>query len=299
MKKIFLENIDTNSTSGPNSFANKLLPHLESLGHSFADHYSADISLCFIESRGPELPFPRVLRLDGIYFNLAQDYESLNRNIRDTYEKSEGVIFQSYFCKKLIERYFGKHKNSTVIYNGASVDNISKIKPMSNTKYDNIWCCASSWRPHKRLAENIRYFQEHRGSNDLLVVAGHVPNEDRIVDPNITYFGNLNQIQLYSLYKSSKYFIHLAWLDHCPNVVVDARASGCHVICSNAGGTIEIAGKDSTVIQEEEWDFSPTMLYNPPPLDFSKKVKNTKNSCYNIKEIAEEYSEFLEKTNYE
>ena len=102
MKKIFLENIDTNSTSGPNSFANKLLPHLKSLGHSFTDRYSADISLCFIESHGIELPFPRVLRLDGIYFNLAQDYESLNHNIRKTYGKSGGVIFQSYFCKNLI-----------------------------------------------------------------------------------------------------------------------------------------------------------------------------------------------------
>ena len=51
----------------------------------------------------------------------------------------------------------------------------------------------------------------------------------------ILYWGlKLRQIvnTLLSLYKRSKYFIHLAWLDHCPNVVVDARASGLIVIGS-------------------------------------------------------------------
>ena len=52
-------------------------------------------------------------------------------------------------------------------------------------------------------------------------------------------------------------FIHLAWLDHCPNVVVDARAAACQIICSSAGGTKEIAGPSAIVIEEDEWDFEP------------------------------------------
>ncbi len=297
--KIFLENINTNSSSGPNSFANKLLPQLSSMGHSFVPEHVSDISLCFIESPNYVISVPRVLRLDGIYFNTAQDWNSLNQNIRRTYDSSDGIIFQSMFCEKLIESYFGEHKRSTVIYNGADVDTILDTAPMVNEKYDNIWCCASSWRPHKRLEENIRYFREHKGNNDLLIVAGEVPAQDRVQDPSIVYFGNLSQVQLYSLYKSAKYFLHLAWLDHCPNVVVDARACGCHVICSSAGGTLEIAGPESTIIEEEEWDFKPTLLYEPPYMNFDKKVKNMFDPCYDMKEIAKEYSHFLEKTELE
>ena len=79
---------------------------------------------------------------------------------------------------------------------------------------------------------------------------------------------------LISLYKRSKKFLHLAWLDHCPNVVVDARASGCEIVCASAGGTREIAGSNATVIEEPEWDLSPVRLYHPPSLDFSKTFKD-------------------------
>ena len=293
--KLHLENVNLNSTSGPNSFANKLGPELVEMGYEFTTITEADMSLCFIESPRQKLSIPQVLRLDGIYFNTAQDYNLLNENILRTYQMCEGVIYQSKFCETLIKKYFGEHPCSTVIHNGADLQTIMKIDKMNNNKYDNIWCCASSWRPHKRLSENIRYFLEHCGDNDLLIVAGSVPPENKVKHPQITYFGNLTQVQLYSLYKASKYFLHLAWLDHCPNVVVDALASGCQIICSSAGGTKEIAGDNAIVIEEDEWDYQPVELYNPPVLDFSRKVKNYSDYSYNIKDTANLYDSFMEK----
>ena len=293
--KVFLENINTNSSSGPNSFANKLLPHLGSMGHTFTTPESAHIALCFIESHIPTLPCPRVTRLDGIYFNKAQNYDEQNRNIKRTYDNSKGIVFQSNFNKELITRYFGEPEESVVIRNGANTEAIEKIIPMSKEGYDNVWCCASSWRPHKRLSENIRYFLEHKGDNDILIVAGEVSETERVKEPSIAYFGNLNQQQLFSLYKASTYFLHLAWLDHCPNVVVDARACGSHIICSSTGGTKEISGLGATVIEEDEWDFKPTMLYNPPSINFEKKVKNDFESVYDMQEVSKQYSNFMEK----
>ena len=83
--KIFLENINTNSSSGPNSFAKKMFPYLTKLGCSFSDLPDADVSLCFIESNIQNLNIPRIQRLDGIYFNTTQDYNYLNLNIKKTY----------------------------------------------------------------------------------------------------------------------------------------------------------------------------------------------------------------------
>ena len=295
--KIFLENVNTSSNSGPNSFAKKLIPKLESQNCSFTGINEADVSLCFIESPRKQIDIPRVQRLDGIYFNIEQDFNTLNSNIRRTYEQSQGVVFQSEFNRQLITRYFGEHSNSTVIHNGADTETIETTRPMEAGKYSNIWSCAASWRPHKRLNENIRYFLEHKGDNDLLVVAGDVPPQDRVDQENVVYFGNLSQIQLFSLYKASTNFLHLAWLDHCPNVVVDARACGCHIICSRDGGTKEIAGTNSTIIEETiPWDFQPTRLYKPPAMDFQRKIKNNFESCYDMEQVASLYRGFMEKT---
>ena len=81
--------------------------------------------------------------------------------------------------------------------------------------------------------------------------AGNTDN--KVDDSRIIYVGNRSQNELYSIYKSSKYFLHLAWLDHCPNVVCDARGCGCQIICSSSGGTQEIAGDDAIII-EEDWN---------------------------------------------
>ena len=105
--------------------------------------------------------------------------------------------------------------------------------------------------------------------------------------------GNLDYVSLLALYRRSKKFIHLAYLDHCPNVVVDARAAGCKIICSSTGGTSEISGKDSIVIGEDEWDFTPLKLYNPPKMDFSRVVDAGIDSNISIDYTSERYLEVL------
>ncbi len=291
---IHFDNVNLDSSSGPNSFAKKLVTQFEKRGYNIVALNEADISLCFIESRNFNLKQPRIQRLDGIYFNTDFDYQKQNANIKKVYDDSEGVVFQSHFNRQLITKYFGEPKEYAVIHNGADLDAIRAAPDVTNNKYENIWCCASSWRPHKRLRENIRYFLEHSGDKDVLLIAGEVSKEDMVLDPNIVYLGSITQQQLYSIYKTATYFIHLAWLDHCPNVVVDAYASGCQIICSSAGGTREIAGKNAIIIQEEEWDFEPVRLYDPPPLNFEKKLNNDFQIDYNMFNVANRYENFME-----
>lgn len=292
---IQLENVNLNSTSGPNHFASKLVKYGQKNGVNFNQTTSPDARLCFIETRDFQSKTPLFQRLDGIYFNLSQPYKIQNQNIEKTYHHSTGVVFQSNFNKKLTTEYFGEHKNSAVIHNGADTDFIETVPPLSHSKIDkfeNVWSCAASWRPHKRLNENIRYFLEHSSEKDCLVIAG---KSEQKVEKNerIFYVGEVSVPNLISLYKRSKYFLHLAWLDHCPNVVVDARAAGCQIICSSAGGTREIAGLNGIIIEEPEWDFKPVKLYQPPTLNFSNKVKNTYDTEYNMNVVSKKYIDFL------
>ena len=76
-------------------------------------------------------------------------------------------------------------------------------------------------------------------------------------------------------------------------MVVDARACGCHIICTNSGGTPEVAGPEATIIQQERWNFKPVELYSPPVLDFSKKaVNNTGDVDYNMDLVGQKYIDF-------
>ncbi len=290
--KLQLENVNLSSNSGPNSFASKLSSYIGEHG-VILNTDTPDAHLCFIESHRQKHDVPMYQRLDGIYFNTAQEYNRQNSNIRRTYEMAAGVIFQSTFNKLLTTKYFGEHSNSTIIHNGADLRTIQETPELALNRYENLWCCAASWRPHKRLNDNIRYFLEHSGPNDGMIVAGDVPVGDRIKDSKLHYVGNLNQIQLYSLYKKCKFFVHLAWLDHCPNVVVDARACGCTIVCSSAGGTKEIAGSDAIIIQEDEWNFEPVALYQPPSLDFTKKINIGLDSELDMSKVSKLYKEYI------
>ena len=291
--KIFFDNVNFNSSSGPNSFATRLSSELSKREHEVFNQVSTDsipdVQLSFIMSQKKIAPM--VQRLDGIYFNTDQDFKSLNKPILETYENCESVVFQTDFNKKLSEHYFGNHWNSHVIRNGTDTEMIESIAPVQNDlldSFESVWTCASSWRPHKRLSENIRYFLETAPDTHCLVVLGSNP-DFTIRHPRVLYGGQVGWEDLISIYKRSEYFIHLSWLDHCPNVVVDARASGCKIVCSSSGGTKEIAGPSATLVIEDDWDFSPVKLYSPPKMDFSKIATNDIDIDISIVRAADQY----------
>ena len=295
---IFLDNVNLMSTTGPNHFGNKLKKNLELLGHSFSFDKKFDLQLSFIEENNRIPNIPLVQRLDGIYFNNRQDYLLQNKKIFQTYKSASGVIFQTQFNKDLIYNYFGPHEKYTIIRNGADLQHIDGIRPLRSPlveRANKIWCCASNWRPHKRLSENVKYFLKNSDPRDHLLVAGDVEESARSADSRVHYLGNIRIEDLISVYKVSDYFIHLAWLDHCPNVVVDALACGCQIICSSSGGTKEVAGIDAVVIEEEKWNFEPIDLYSPPKIDINNKTDNVGGCNIDMKYVASQYSVFLEK----
>ena len=114
---------------------------------------------------------------------------------------AKGVIYQTEFNKSLITKYFGERKTSTVINNGADLEVINNIQPLKSEvfeKYDKIWCSASKWRPHKRLNDNVQYFLEHSGPNDLMLVAGDIAKLDVIKDQKIKYLGNFSEFNIFN-----------------------------------------------------------------------------------------------------
>jgi glycosyltransferase involved in cell wall biosynthesis len=295
--KIQFENVDFQSRSGPNGFGLKLARSLTQIGHSIVGE-NPDVRLTFIN--GSNTFRPNVLRLDGIYFNSEQDWQRMNAPIRASYDFANAVIVQSEFNKRLTEKYFGVRDGIHVIHNGTDTSLIEKIPAAvlgGGIPRENVWMCASAWRPHKRLSDNIRLFLELSGKDDVLLVAGkdaqnHTGSD--LNDSRVKFIGDLDWESMISCMKASSKFIHLSWLDHCPNVVVDANACGCTVYCSSSGGTREIAGKGAVVIEEDEWDMMPTLLYKPPMIDFTRQTSNLYSINPDIKDTAEKYRTILQ-----
>lgn len=308
--KILLDNVNLGSTSGPNSFGRQLTNELLKRNHivhnvidivkqRIAHIERPDVHLAFIESN-ITIDSPLIQRLDGIYYNSDSQYGDWwlqNSRINETYDRSAGVIFQSPFSKTLVESFFGeKHTDDAVIINnGVDMSVIASVPEMNDETLDNfdkVWVSASNWRPHKRLSENVRYFLEHSGDNDVLIIAGAQggPGSDH---ERILYVGELTWHALIALYKRADNFIHLAYHDNCPNVIVDARAAGCNIICAGCAGSQFVAGPEAIVIDEDDWVPQPIELYKPPKLDFRRARRCGVESSIDIVDVVDRYIEFL------
>jgi len=257
---------------------------INSKGVTLSNQEEADVEFCLIQQQLPKVK-PMVLRLDGIWFNSEQEYNKQNAPIQYSYNNADAVVFQSEFNKKLTEKWFGVHKNSYIVHNAADQKLINGInRRFWNEKFGDeaeVWSCASNWRPHKRLRDNIRYFLNFAPKDAYLAIAGALGMDEvkelSALDNRIVFLGDLDYASLLALYKRSSTFVHLSYLDHCPNVVVDAQASGCKVICSSTGGTHEIVD-EGIIVLEDEWDMKPCKLYKPPQMDFTRTVPVEKDS---------------------
>ena len=283
---VLYENVDFSSPSGPNSFGLKLARSLGSLGCIPSDPDNYDVSLAFIKKQHPHKNRPIVQRLDGIWPTASKNSVE-NAEIRRWYDVSESVIFQTEFDKRVIETAWGVRENTHVILNGTVYDNTressrfrqSSLQSIRN-QYEKLFVCSAHWHKQKRLADNIALFN-HLASTSKdsrkcgLIVCGPVPQDEAhlIKHSNIMH-GVFNPDDCRLIYSMCDWMIHLSWLDHCPNVVIDAVSVGTPVICSEQGGTREIITcKDSKDVfgvllsesVEYQWDLIDTD--NPPMIN--------------------------------
>jgi len=299
MMKVYFDNVNFSSATGPNTFGSRLAHELSTscdvkiVGPN--DNY--DIFLCFIEpTHKPRNDSIFCQRLDGIWFKPEQ-FESHNQLIKWAYRQADGVIWQSEFDKKMTAKWWGE-RMGVVIHNGIELQKVKIDKEAQDIKnnYDKIFVCSANWHRQKRLKENIELFQKLSSPSDALFVMGKNPDE-KILDPRVIFTGHLKHEKCLQLYSIATWMIHLAWLDHCPNVVVEALSQGCPVICTDSGGTHEIVKNNGAIIPElQQYEFELCDYDDPPPLNVGGKLASrtpVDNSHLDIKECAQRYFNFF------
>lgn len=175
--------------------------------------------------------FPYVLRIDGIYFdrrNTFGDNAALNRRIFDSISHANGVLFQSEFSRRLVEGHYGEIRNPhTVIINGAPISLCHKKAASSDKK---IIVCSANWRPNKRLTAIVETVKKLRKNIECeLIILGDI-GSNKVEESNfIQVLGKQPHSVVSSYLDKADLFIHLSWLDPCPNSVVEAIAHVCRL----------------------------------------------------------------------
>jgi glycosyltransferase involved in cell wall biosynthesis len=215
-----------------------------------------------------------VQRLDGIWFS-PEEFKTKNVNIKKLYSTADAVIWQSEFDKAMICNWWDLPKNGIVIRNGISTEKVKKFTIPSleqiRQQYEMLFVCSANWHPQKRLKENIEFFKHIRKFYDssALIVLGSNPT--LVPDPHIFFAGSQPHEVCLEIFSAANWMIHLAWLDHCPNTVVEALSQKTPVICSEHGGTKELVQDYGLILKEkEEYKFALVDYEDPPTIDFQQ-----------------------------
>jgi glycosyltransferase involved in cell wall biosynthesis len=296
--KIGFDNVDMTSRSGPNSFAYRLAMELTKMGHAVDPQcQGCDVVLAFIERRTVTKDSTKVVqRLDGIWFS-PQEFHIRNEGIKSLYTSCNRVVWQSRFDRHMTEKWWGP-RSGTVIHNGieAPADVVRVGVKWGAQAMERVFVSCANWHPQKRLKANIELFahvHETQFPQSCMFVIG---TPDTIVKhPRVRYVGDLPGIERDRLLRASDWFIHLAWLDHCPNSVIEALSAGCQVIASDSGGTAEVLDPKVDVIisERQAYDFRLAKYDEPPSIDVTQVPSLASGPrrarAPNISDVAKQY----------
>ncbi len=179
---------------------------------------------------------PLIHRLDGIAA-LYGRFDKADVIQFEINKLTDYTIFQSEFCRQSFLKFNVTPQNSTVIYNG--VDNsiyfpAKKPKGLGQT----LKALAVSWSSNpKKGFETLVNVADL--SNIELTFIGNWCNS--IQPGKIKLLGVKTASEIAEVMRQNDIFIHAAENDPCPNVVLEALASGLPILYKDSGGTTELA----------------------------------------------------------
>ena len=258
---------------------------------------------------------PYILRASSCYY--LDKYKIWNNKpIAVSVKKAEYVIFQSKFGYKLYNRVLRLESRDLikngykVIYNGVDLDYLKSIEPSIKIEPRSFVACAR-WDPNKRLHSMIKGFLAAGLKKHLYIIGGYgiEDRKNKLKDIAKKYnskyihvLGEKNNKETISIMKACDYFIHLAFIDICPNVVVEALSCGLNVLCTNLGGTSELVKKNGVILKVDKFWKTKYLKKDVKNLDklrsnivakgISKIIKLKKNGFrydFDINKIAKEY----------
>lgn len=266
-----------NDSSGKHKFFQRVRENISDFGCKIvSSHEKSDIH--FYINNPNKKSIVNIKRLDGVYFDGTHGTKVRNAGILHSMKVSDGIIYQSKYCKdyacKILN--FNSNKPNAIIYNGCDPREFLVEPKDIGFPYFLALC---KWRRHKRLKESVDGFLRAEINGVKLVVCG--PPDYHVSHPSVIYAGDLHREELARYIAGCIGTVHLAWIDWCPNSVVESVVAGKQVIHTNSGGTSEIVKHRGYIVNDKVWHGEQASPKNPPDISIDEVANAYINSYKN------------------
>lgn len=264
--KICLPPIDREQ-GGSGTFRRQWREWLTTQAITWTEDLSADYDVLFVNAwqtpygvvyrHKQRLPHLRVVqRVDGAGKDYGRtDNADLIQQAVNTL--ADTTIFQSDYSRySTMQKFSFIHLDGPTIYNPV---NTSRYAPLGDT-----YPLPESNKP--RLLTVSWSANRNKGTWRLPQLAALNPDLDfyfagrmdfDFLPDNLHHLGTLNHQQLPALMRSVDVFLNLSLFDPCPNVVIEALASGLPILYVDSGGTPELVGEDAGLPVASDEDLRP------------------------------------------
>lgn len=216
---------------------------------------------------------PIVTNQNGVYHSgwAGNSFDSLNSANRKIYKRSDYVFWQSSFAREAAREFLSKiDPPGEVLFNSVDLDT---FKPLVGKKNQKLFKFLMSGNFKETSLYQVKagmqaFANMVREKNVHLVVAGlsrksHKPIQSFAkelgIQEFVTLLGTYDHSQAPYLLQQMDAYLALKYMDTCPNLAIEAMASGLPIIYSATGGMPEIIGKEAGqgIALEEDWHVAP------------------------------------------
>lgn len=213
---------------------------------------------------------PVVVNQDGVGYPgwAGERTDEVNAPLRRALLAADHVLYQSAFCRRSAERFLGAPPGTWEVLPNA-VD-VTRFTPGAAPAGGPVLLLAGDQTQAYRLELGLRVVAALRDRlpDVRLLVSGRTVVEAAPLVERLGLRGRVELVGRYAqrdapdLYRRAHLLLHTKVNDPCPNVVLEAMASGLPVVYPASGGTVELVGDEGGLGVPHDDGFS---VDAPPP----------------------------------
>lgn len=213
-----------------------------------------------------------VLNQNGVAYPgwAGERTDRVNARLRGILLRAHHVVYQSEFCKRAADEFLGEPPGTwEVLHNPVDTETYSPGEAPRTAAGPVLLLAGDQLQPYRlplALATLARVSEVHPDAR-LLVTGTVVGGLERIAElglgGRVEILGRYAQRDAPAIYRSADVLLHTKVNDPCPNVVLEALASGLPVVHPASGGTPELVGPAGVAVAHDaRWDVD-----SPPSAD--------------------------------
>ena len=211
-----------------------------------------------------------VLNQNGVAYSAwTADHEAINAELRELFALADFIVYQSEFCKQAADRYVDKPQCPwKILFNCVDLKRF-KPGPLNERTDVTRLLVAGTHYQAERVTHPIQVVHKLRksGINATLDIAGRLRwanaktevatlIEQLELGASVQITGPYSQVSAPLIFARADILMHLKYKDPCPNVAIEALASGVPVIGTMSGGLPELVGVRAGMLFDvaDDWD---------------------------------------------